>query len=150
VALPSSGRFASYLLEGPGLDKDQAIVRRPENQNQVVLTQAVTPGNYLLRGGNGDTVARFSVNLPPEESQWDKIPAEQIDGVLGPGAVLTADRDVSLRETLQKHWSQPLEMFPGLMMLALFLLAIENLLSNRFYAPAGKDRAIETSAREAA
>jgi hypothetical protein len=90
------------------------------------------------------------VNLPPEESQWDKVPAEPIDAVLGPGSVLTADRDVSLRETLQKHWSQPLEMFPGLMILALFLLAIENLLSNRFYKAPAKTGALEASAREAA
>jgi len=78
------------------------------------------------------------------------VSAEQIDAVLGANAVLAADREVNLRETLQKHWSQPLEMFPGLMMLALFLLAIENLLSNRFYSrPASKALAAE-SAKEAA
>jgi hypothetical protein len=150
VPLPASGRFSNYLLEGPGLDKEHTLVRRPENQNEVVLNQAVTPGNYVLRGGNGDAVARFSVNLPPEESQWDKVAAEQIDAVLGPGAVLAADRDLSLREMLQKHWSQPLEMFPALMILALFLLAIENLLSNRFYSQPRNSSTIQSGAREAA
>ncbi len=37
--------------------------------------------------------------------------------------------------------NQPLELFPGLIILALFLLAIENLLSNRFYnRPASRQR----------
>jgi hypothetical protein len=149
VALPVKARYSTYLLEGPGLNKDQAVVRRPDNQNEVVLTQAVAPGNYVLRGGNGDPVAHFSVNLPPEESQWEKVPTEQLESVLGPGSVLAADRNVSLREMLQKHWSQPLEMFPGLMILALFLLAIENLLSNRFYNRPGK-QATAAGAKQAA
>ena len=151
VPLPANGRFSTYLLEGPGLAKDQALVRRPDNQNEVVLTQAVAPGNYVLRGGNnGDSVASFSVNLPAEESQWDKVPIDQIEPVLGAGSVLAADRDVSLRETLQKHWSQPLEMFPGLMILALFLLAIENLLSNRFYNRPSGTAATAAGAKNAA
>ncbi len=54
VPLPAKARYSTYLLEGPGLNKDQAVVRRPDNQNEVVLTQAVTPGNYLLLGGQGE------------------------------------------------------------------------------------------------
>ena len=44
---------------------------------------------------------------------------------------------------------QPLEMFPSLMILALFLLAIENLLSNRFYTRPGSN-ATTAAAKEAA
>jgi hypothetical protein len=102
-----------------------------------VLTQAVDPGNFVLQGGQGEKVAWFSINLPAEESQWDKVPVDQIEAVLGPKSVLPVDREVSLKETFQKHWSQPLELFPGLMMLALFLLALENLISNRFYSRPG-------------
>ncbi|HEV8059630.1 MAG TPA: vWA domain-containing protein [Gemmataceae bacterium] len=149
VPLPANARYSTYLLEGPGLNKDQAVVRRPDNQNEVVLTQAIAPGNYLLLGGQGERVAYFSVNLPAEESQWDKVPPEQIEPVLGAGSVLAADRDLSLKETLQKHWNQPLELFPGLMILALFLLAIENLLSNRFYNRPGK-QATTAGAKQAA
>ncbi len=149
VPLPANARYSTYLLEGPGLNKDQAVVRRPDNQTEVVLTQAIAPGNYLLIGGQGERVAYFSVNLPAEESQWDKVPPEQIEPVLGAGSVLAADRDLSLKETLQKHWNQPLELFPGLMILALFLLAIENLLSNRFYNRPGK-QATPAGAKQAA
>jgi hypothetical protein len=148
VPLPSSGRYSNYLLAGPGIVGDQGLVRRPETQNEVVLTQPATPGNFVLLGGQGEKVARFSVNLPPEESQWDRVPAEQIEAVLGPRSVLPVDREVNLRETLQKHWSQPLELSPALMILALFLLAIENLLSNRFYA--GREALAASAAREAA
>ena len=148
VPLPATGRYSNYLLSGPGLVGDQEMVRRPEAQNEVVLTQPVTPGNYVLLGGQGEKVARFSVNLPPEESQWDKVPAEQIEAVLGPKSVLPVDREHNLRETLQKHWSQPLELFPGLMILALFLLAIENLISNRFYSQ--QKASVAPEVREAA
>jgi Aerotolerance regulator N-terminal len=138
VPVPANGRFATYVLDGPGLTSDQAIVRRPEKQNEVVLSQAVTPGNYVLRGGDkGEPVAYFSVNLPTEESQWDKTPTEQIEQVLGANTVVAADRNINLRDTLQTHLARPQEMFLPLMVLALFLLAIENLLSNRFYDQRG-------------
>jgi len=142
LPVPAASANASYLLRGPGLAPDQAVVRRADNKAEIVLTQPFVPGNYVLEGGDGAPVARFSVNLAPEESRWDKVPVEQIEAVLGPDTVLPALRGTSLSEALQKHRSQPLELFPGLMIFVLILLAFENLLSNRFYrksGPAGVD-----------
>jgi hypothetical protein len=34
---------------------------------------------------------------------------------------------------LAGHWNEPLELFPYLMVLLLFVLALENLLANKFY-----------------
>jgi hypothetical protein len=50
----------------------------------------------------------------------------------------------SLREALQGHWSQPVELFPWLMILLLLVLAVENLLANRFYrqAPAEAEQKV--------
>ena len=55
---------------------------------------------------------------PPIESPTNRTP-------LGPKA--------SLKDAIQDRWSQPVELFPWLMLLLLLVLAVENLLANRFY-----------------
>ena len=61
------------------------------------------------------------------------MPVEQIEDVLGPGAVLPLDFKSDLHDSLAQRWNQPVELFPWLMLALLFLLAVENLLANRFY-----------------
>jgi hypothetical protein len=65
--------------------------------------------------------------------QLTRLPVEQIETLLGAGAVLPVGRETSLRDALQGHWNQPVELFPWLMILVLLALAVENLLSNKFY-----------------
>jgi hypothetical protein len=133
VLLPATPRFVTYTLQGPGLSSTEAIVPRTENQSELSLPQAVTPGNYTLIGGDGKRTANFSVNPPPEESQLSRVPPEQIEAVLGNGALLPVGHGVKLHDALQGHWSQPMELFPWLMILVLLALAVENLLANKFY-----------------
>jgi len=47
--------------------------------------------------------------------------------------VINADQKIDLSEALQNHWSQPVELLPTLMILLLLVLAVENLLANKFY-----------------
>jgi hypothetical protein len=133
VQLPATARFSTCTLKGPGLSATEAIVPRPEKQSELTITQAVTPGNYTLVGDDGKWTSHFSVNLPPEESQLTRIPPGAIEELFGPGAVLPVGQGSSLREALQGRWKQPLELFPWLMILLLLVLAVENLLANRFY-----------------
>lgn len=133
VPLPPNARFPIYRLEGPGIAGTDAIVPRTESQNELVLTQAVKPGNYTLTGESGTRTASFSVNVPPEECQLDKVSAEAIEALLGSGALLPVGHNTNLREALQGHWGQPLELLPWLMIAVLLALALENLLANRFY-----------------
>jgi hypothetical protein len=132
VALPSTVRFPSYTIVGPGLKGQEAIINRAEKQVELNITHAVQPGNYRVVGKD-TTVAAFTLNVPPEESRLDRVPPEQIEALLGEGSLMTVDQKISLSDALQSHWSQPIELLPLLMIVILLALAVENLLANKFY-----------------
>jgi hypothetical protein len=132
VSLISNLRFPSYTVLGPGLKGQDAIVNRAENQMELNIAQAVQPGNFKVIGKE-TMVSAFSLNVPPEENRLTRVPAEQIESVLGEGSLLNADQKTDLGETLQNHWSQPVELLPTLMIFLLLILAVENLLANKFY-----------------
>jgi hypothetical protein len=136
VALPLEPRFPIYSVRHGA---DVVLTVTPgENQRELFLKQITTPGNYTVTGGSGDdtqgkAVGGFSVNIPPEESDLTRVPAAEIETLLGANAVVPVERKTPLRDSLSGHWSQPLELFPPLMIALLLLLAVENLLANRFY-----------------
>jgi hypothetical protein len=133
VPMPASPRFPTYTLQGPGLSAAESNLTRGEHENELHLAQAVTPGNYNVVDPDNKRTASFSVNVPPEEWQLTPAPKERIEELLGEGAVLPVDQKTNLREALQGHWSQPVELFPWIMILVLLALAVENLLANKFY-----------------
>lgn len=137
VALPPEAREALYTVDGPA----EASVPRTAEQKQLQVPQAVVPGNYTVRDGNGGAVAGFSVNERPEECQLAREPdtVKQIEALLGSNTVLPVGHATSLKDALGKHWRQPVELFPWLMIALLLALAFENFLANRFYRrPAGE------------
>jgi hypothetical protein len=130
-ALPNN---PTYTLHGPpGLDAAQTVLARPENRAELSITQAVAPGNYQVETKSGTRIASFSVNVPAEESQLSRVPSEHIENLFGAGALLPVGHGSSLREAMQGHWSQPVELFPWIMIVILLALAVENLLANKFY-----------------
>ncbi|TMQ32900.1 MAG: hypothetical protein E6K70_16025 [Planctomycetota bacterium] len=133
VSLPATPRSPTYTLQGPGINAAESVVPRAEGQGELSLTQPVMPGNYTLRGAEGDWRTQFSVNMPPEESQLSRVPPEQIEQLLGPKCILPIGQGANFREVLQGHWSQPIELFPWIMIMVLLALAVENLLANKFY-----------------
>ncbi len=127
VKLPMEPRYPAYSLRGPELLEQVAVEK-----------QAVLPGNYTVEGvtgggGAGKRVAGFSLNIPAEESDLTRVPPSEIEALFGAGTVVPVERKTSIRESLQGHWNQPLELFPFLMILLLLILAVENLLANKFY-----------------
>ncbi len=133
VPLPLASRQPNYTVRGPGLTGTLAIVTRREDQGELEIPQAVAPGGYVVVAKGDQSVAQFSVNIPPEESLLSRLPAEQIEELFGPGAVVPVDKRTNLREALQNRWGQPVELLPWLMILVLLALAVENLLANKFY-----------------
>ena len=96
----------------------------------------VKPGNYTIVGVNGDVktvLHRFSINIASEESDLTRVPVDEIEAVLGKGAVTPQDRRRSIADTLD--WEEPMELFPWLM-IALCSCWRSRLLANRFYRPA--------------
>lgn len=135
VSLPSA-RFLHYALlkDGNLMDK----IAAPDGQSQLKLPQADAPGNYVLEGLDGDAaknqaVAAFSVNVAAEESDLSRVPQAAIESLFGPDAVVPVDRRANIRDVLKGHWNEPVELFPLLMAILLLVLAVENLLANKFY-----------------
>jgi hypothetical protein len=133
VVLPGGSHSPTYTLQGPGLSAEEALIPHAENRSELLLPQAVRPGNYTLVDQNAKAVTSFSVNMPPEECQLARVPPEPIEDVLGAGAIVPVGHQTNLREALQGHWSQPVDLFPWLMIVVLLALAVENLLANKFY-----------------
>ena len=75
----------------------------------------------------------FSVNLPQEECLLTRVPAAEVEALFGEKSVTPLDVRTDLRDALKGQWSQPQELLPYLMILVLLLLAVENLLANKFY-----------------
>jgi hypothetical protein len=134
VPVPISGQARAYNLyrDGPAAPAAfVAAVTVEEGQNEARIPQAAEPGNYVLRPVDGEALAWFSVNLPAEESDFTKVPKGEIDAVLGPDAVKLIDSQTDLPREI--NLSRPLELMPILMLALLVLLALENLLANKFY-----------------
>ena len=93
-------------------------------------------GNYTI-SADGEAIHQFSINIPSEESDLSRVSIGAIEAMLGEDAVVPLDRKKSLADTLK--WDEPLDLFPYLMILLLFLLAFENLLANRFYRSEATD-----------
>jgi len=132
VALPATPRFLTYTLQGPGLGAG-AVIPLTANAGELNITQAVQPGQFTLTGTDGPWKTGFSTNVSAGECNLSRLPKETIEAVLGPGSVLAPGHNTGLKDALQDHWTQPVELFPWLMILLLIALAVENLLANRFY-----------------
>ena len=106
----------------------------PADVARLPIPQATTPGNYRILDTDGKTpLAAFSVNLTSDEVAPVRLAASTIENVFGDGAIVPADRRADLRQLLAGHWHEPIELFPYFMIGILLLLALENLLANRFY-----------------
>jgi hypothetical protein len=135
VRLPLVPRFPGYSLRGPDLFEP---IPAGDLQSDIHLKQAVAPGHYVVEGfaenrPGAETVARFSVNIPAEESDLSRVPPAEIEALLGPGAVTSVERRAKIHDALKGYWNQPIDLFPFLMIAILFFLAVENLLANKFY-----------------
>ena len=137
VTLPASALSTpSYQLSGPGIAGNDAILPRKEDQKELRIAHAVTPGNYTILMDDGRVprrVGAFSVIPHRDEYLLDRVPVEQIEERLGKDSVLPVGRSVSLHDRLTRRWPTPQEWAPWLLMLLLLALAIEPLVANRFY-----------------
>ncbi len=132
VITKSDRAFAKYTLTLGDSAEDIGF----DDKNTWRGDRLTKAGNYTIEGRNPEQnetflLARFSVNTPGEESDLSRTPQEEIEALLGKDAVVPQDRKTPLDSTL--NWNEPLELFPWLMIVLLFLLAFENLLANKFY-----------------
>jgi hypothetical protein len=131
AAVPAP-REPPYTLAHPAMAGVERNLKIPET-GPVLAPQAAAPGNYLVRDGKDRPVAGFSLNVDPRESDLGRVPAEELNAVLGKDAVLPVGRSASLADALAATRPPPVELLPYLMMLLLVVLTLESLLANRFY-----------------
>jgi hypothetical protein len=123
--------FAKYVLSNGDFSEEIRFV-----DGRWIGERLPRAENYTVTGINKDrseVTHRFSVNIAGSESDLARVPIADIETVLGKDALVPIDRRRSLAETL--NWDEPMELFPWLMLALLFVLALENLLANRFYRP---------------
>lgn len=132
VSLPPNSRDAAVLVVGPGV-----LEQMPAPDGPLRIKQADAPGNYRVEGvqpeGGNKQLTGFSVNVPADESDLTRVPVVDVELLLGSGAVVPRDRQAAIRDLLRGHWNEPLDLFPFLMAGLLLVLALENLLANKFY-----------------
>lgn len=131
VVPPPGNVDQSFLVRGPGPPES---LPRPDKHNDLLIRNAVLPGNYVVEGATKEgPVGAFSVNVPPEEGDLKRVPAVEIEELFGKDAVRTLGHGDGLDEMLSGVFSTPEELFPALMLALLLMFAMENLLGNLFY-----------------
>ena len=122
----------SYRAFPPVAEKTPTDVSAAEGRISYKFVDA--PGSYHLQGDDdGQTVNRgFSANLRQRETDLTRASKDSVDLVLGTDRYQIAT-DQSEIEMKQGTARKGQEFFPLLMLLALVVMGVEHLLSNRFY-----------------
>jgi len=131
------GKRDKVILDGPGIGPAEAVLTPAERQTELKIgpPRTTAAGNFTLTGPNPDWKEGFSLNVPAEESTFDKVPVEGVEELTGKGSVVAVGKELNLREALQGSgtFRAPVELFPWLLIAVLLLLAAEGLVANRFY-----------------
>jgi hypothetical protein len=126
---------AAYYLSGPDVSATDAVVKREEGQPFFRLGPERTgsPGPFTLQSEDGTWSDGFSLAMPVEESNLERLGPEPVTELFGPDTAFPADKKLTLTTILSGKFTQPIELFPFLMILLLIVLAVENWMGNKFY-----------------
>ena len=112
------------------------------DKRDLTITAAEQVGNYQVQGGGRDagSALGFSVNLPSQQTELDRIGEQHLNELFGPFKFRLArttdqiDRSISIGRVGR-------ELFPALILLVALILAAEYVVSNRFYEEGGRRKA---------
>jgi hypothetical protein len=113
---------------------DQIRTPLDDKQSAVLVTSTEAAGNYRIQAGGGPQAIDlgFSVNLPSDVSQLDRVNDDDLKAVFGETPFrLAHNRDEIDRNISAGRVGQ--ELFPYLIVLLAVILGCEQVLSNRFY-----------------
>ena len=121
-----------YFLFTPDLNKSPMVTKVSDNMLRHKFTDL--PGHYRFKGTTvlGTIQRGFSVNLSPSETDLGRIETDQLDSILGEGKYQLA-REQDEIERKQGKLREGQSFYPMLIFLMLVILAVEYLMSNRFY-----------------
>ena len=119
----------SYALFTPAGGRP-STVRSDEGRLQLPFT--ATPGIYRLKPSETNNPRGFSVNLPIEASNLQRVDEERLDAILGEGQYkIASEQEEIVREQGQQRVGS--EFFPFLLFLVALMFGLESVLANRFY-----------------
>ncbi|MSQ94756.1 MAG: VWA domain-containing protein [Gemmataceae bacterium] len=126
--------FPKFLLSAG--DSSEEV--RFDEKDRWVGDRLSKAGNYTLFGSDPERarteeIHRFSINVPGAESDLARIAKDDIEAVLGKNSLVPLDRRTSLLDSIGDNWSEPMDLFPWLMIAVLLFLAMENFIANKFY-----------------
>jgi hypothetical protein len=136
-----AGKRDSLILENEHVTGRDALVPVGERQTEHKIgpPRTLRAGNYKLTlpGKPPNPEPRwqdgFGINVPGEEFELAKVDVETIEALTGPNSVVPVERDLKLRDALDRKVNQPVDLFPWLLILVLMLLVLEGFVANRFY-----------------
>lgn len=123
----------TYQVYQPRTDKPPTTINAVENQIRFRFTNY--PGQYRMKGvfDQRPLLRGFSVNLSAASTDLSRIEPAELDGVLGPERYQLAKRQDEIQRQ-QGTTRVGQEFYPLLVLMMLVVLAVEYLMSNRFYA----------------
>lgn len=132
---PAGDAKANYYLSGPDVSATDAALKRQGDNANIYLRgeKTIAAGNFMVSDETNTWSDGFSLNPPATESNLTRLEAKEIEAVFGPDTVFPANKKLALSEILSGKFTQPIELFPFLMILLLLVMALENLLANKFY-----------------
>ena len=121
-----------YFLFTPDSEKSPSNVKVSESSLRYKFTNL--PGHYRFKGTTllGTFLRGFSVNLSPSETDLSRIDDSQLQEILGEGNFQLA-REKEEIERKQGKMREGQSFYPMLIFLMIVILAVEYLMSNRFY-----------------
>lgn len=133
VPLVPTARFPEYTLDAPGITGSQTRLTRAETDSHLMITSTQFVGNARILADRGAWRVGFSLNVPTTEFDLTPTPIEEIEGLLGPGSVVSGSDEIRVKRVLEAQFGQSVDLFPWLMLALLGLFAVESILANRFY-----------------
>jgi len=121
------------VVRTPGGDTFPAAIDR--TRGTVTVTATLEPGNYSVRaGGEAAGVSDgFSANLDPAATDFRRLAADDLAGVLGPGHRVARTADEIVRDVKLDRVGT--ELYGWLIVLAALVMAADWIVANRFYRP---------------
>lgn len=124
--------ISTFVLTNP---EGERFRRTTDTQSRTIgITATEWPGQYRIQsGGTRDGIDQgFSVNIPLEDSDLQRIDREELKTIFGDHEFLTARNEQELVR-VQGQGRVGRELFGLLMVLAALVLGGEHFLANRFY-----------------
>jgi hypothetical protein len=124
----------SFLLTTPAPEGESFPLPADAAHHRLVVSSTELPGNYRIRAGGkeGGFDRGFSVNLSPEQTQLDRLGEKELKEFFDPNKINLAQTKEQIdRSVIKTRVGR--ELYPPLIILVAVVLAMELVLSNKFY-----------------